>query len=303
MSLLYERITREHDNRKYKRKPAKGSLIIKLEELVNITQNIVGFDGYIIPKNSIDVTLLLYCREYNEQDVIGYKTSDLAAALFDALEKEINFEIAKQFAEKLECGIACVFTPYDYPNGDFEIDQKKIVLFPEINKRRTVKKQNIKQFREFLKYHKKRYSKKPVTFIPTKLEYFLANNPENEWKIALPGDADGIFMDEDYNVQAILEYKSDTKGKILDEESIEKYEIDSTRFNVLDDFCKKLEVPLIVIFWSDTHCNAKITIRNANKGAERSLPILKSDNYDSSSEKIHKVLVNLDLHMRELNLL
>ena len=304
MSFLYERITREHDGGIEYRRPAKGALINHLENIIHSTKySLIGFDGYIIPKDILEVTLLLFCREYDEEQLKNNSTEERAKALFDELKVELDFDLACEFAKQLNCNIACVFTPYDYPKNNVEVKEQNILLLPQINNKRTVKKQNVDEFREFLKDHKKRYSRKPVTFIPTKLEYYLANVADTEWKIAFPGDADGILMDEDYNVQAILEYKSDTQGNILKEEAIKKYEADSTRFNVLDDFCKLLNVPLIVIFWSDTHSNAKITIRNSLKGIENSLPIIKSNDYYSCADKIYNVLIDLNGNMGKLNLL
>ncbi len=301
--MLYERITREHDNRKYKRKPAKGNLILELERIINSTHKIIGFDGYVIPKNGNRVTLLLYCREYNQELVKDTELADLARILFDEMDKEVDFNIARKFSKKLECDLSCVFTPYNYPKDDEDALKKEIILFPKINIEKKVKRINVDGLRVLLKNYEKRATRKPVTFIPTRLEYYLANIPRDQWKIAFPGDADGILMDENYNVQAILEYKSDTQGRILEEESIQKYTADSTRFSVLDDFCKLLDVPLVVVFWSDTHSNTKITIRNSAKGIENSLPIIKSNDYSSCAKEIYDVLLNLNKHMDKLALL
>ncbi|QKJ26178.1 hypothetical protein ACBT_0194 [Aliarcobacter cibarius] len=303
MSLLYDRVTREHDNREYKRKPAKGDLILELEKIINLTHKIIGFDGYIIPKNGSRVTLLLYCREYNQELVKDKELVALAQILFDEMNKAIDFKIAIEFSKKLKCDLTCVFIPYNYPKDDEQAIEQEIILFPKINIEKKVKRTNVDGLRLLLKNYEKRFTRKAVTFIPTKLEYYLANIPKDQWKIAFPGDADGIFMDENYNVQAILEYKSDTQGRILEEESIQKYNADSTRFSVLDDFCKLLNVPLVVVFWSDTHSNTKITIRNSVKGIENSLPIIKSNDYNSCAKKIYDVLLNLSIHMNKLDLL
>ena len=59
--IFYNRVVREHDDRNYRRKPAKGDLILNLEKIINESDLLViEFDGYIIPKDGSRVTLLLY---------------------------------------------------------------------------------------------------------------------------------------------------------------------------------------------------------------------------------------------------
>jgi len=292
--VLYQRITREHDNRKYKRKPAKGNLIIKLENMINKScYKVVEFDGYIIPIDGSKVTLLLYCREYN-RDLNSLKIEDLANLLFDELKKEVEFALSEKLTNIFDCSLACVFSPYDYPRDEQEAEEKDIIVFPYIEKKKILKKMNIKSFRNFLYDHKKRFTVKPLIFAPTKLEYYLSQLPYGQTKtIAFPGDADGIFMDEHYNILAILEYKSDTYGKNINEERQDKYKEDTTRFNVLDDLCKLLDVPLIIIFWSDTHTKSKIIVRNANNKKEISF-IIESENYSYLATEIFDTLNKLD---------
>lgn len=293
MNLLNKRTTRAHDARDYKRKPAKGQLIVKLEEHINKTHLIIEFDGYIIPVDGKKVTLLLYCREYNAELVKDIDMKDLANKLYEELQKEVRFDLSLRLAAAFDCSLSCVFPPYNYPKNEKDANTKAIIVFPRIEKKKSVLKMNIDSFKDFLLKHEKRYTTKSLTFAPTKLEYFLSQIPEGQRNtIAFPGDADGILMDKDYNIIAILEYKSDTYGKKINEESRTKYKDDTTRFNVLDDFCKLLKVPLVIIFWSDTHTKTKITIRNATNCKEVSL-ILEENNYDDLSVSVSNVILDL----------
>lgn len=193
-----------------------------------------------------------------------------------------------------------LIVPYNYPTSKEESIERKIILFPHIETKRTLIKMNTCDFQKFLKDNKKRYTTKSMTFACTKLEYFLSQIPQGKNNtIAFPGDADGILMDNRYNIIAILEYKSDTYGKVIENESRTKYKEDSTRYNVLDDLCKLLKVPLVIIFWSDTHTKTKITIRNAKSKKEVSL-ILESDSYDDLAIKIKSEILNLKQYYKDL---
>jgi len=298
--LLYKRITREHDNRKYTRKPAKGNLIIKLEKLINETHLLIEFDGYIIPKNEKRVTLLLYCREYNTELVKDVEDKILAKKLFDELKKEVEFDIALKLSSLFKCSIACVFSPYDYPQNQEQSEESSIMLFPRIEQKRSYIRANTQYIKSFFMQHEKRATTKNLTFACTKLEYFLSQIPEGQKNtIAFPGDADGVLMDNNYKIIAILEYKSDTQGRKLENESIHKYKVDTTKYNVLDDFCILLNVPLVIIFWSDTHTKTKIIVRNAENKKNISF-ILEAKNYDELALKIKDILIDLKQFHKQL---
>jgi len=292
--VLYKRITREYDDRVYKRKPAKGSLIIEFENIINNSDNlVVEFDGYIIPVDGSKVTLLFYCREYNRELSNTLELRDLANLLFTELKKEVDFDLAEKLANKFKCSLACVFSPYDYPLNEKEVKEDKIIVFPYIEKKKVLKLMNIEKFRNLLLNHRKRTTKKPLVFASTKLEYYLAKIPLGQkTTIAFPGDADGILLDKNHNILAIFEYKSDTYGKNISEENILKYKEDVNKFRVLDDLCKMVSVPLVVIFWSDTHTKCKIIIRNSFNGKEISF-ILSANSYIDLASDLNNSLKNL----------
>jgi hypothetical protein len=131
-----------------------------------------------------------------------------------------------------------------------------------------------------------------MEFACTKLEHYLANEkPEGQTvTYAFPGDLDGVLFDKNTgDVKAIVEYKADTYNKSLEAESSSRYGDDKTRFQVLDDIGLLLGVPVIYVFWSVHHNDAKLVIRDAAMDANKEI-IIRGSAYPELSEKIADIV-------------
>ncbi|MCA8448958.1 hypothetical protein [Burkholderia vietnamiensis] len=306
---LTPRVTRSFDDRP--RKPAEGPFIGMLEASMmrGGTFTVSGVDGYIVPKNTSTVSRLLFLREFvrapwYEQDarVSGVDRNVEAIALTQQLLNEVVDADSTLHLSKLTgAPVDVVLTPRDYPRDANEARVPAITLVSDLFGEQSVRFMNVDQFRDHLEACKKRPSRKALRFCPTKLEHALANTVrggaakyDDQWTTAFPGDMDGILMSKDgahYKAAAVLEWKSDTEGYPIELESRNKYSNDGTRFNVLDDVCKVLNVPLVLVFWSTKHTDAKVVFRNATTGMEETPAIVHAQSYDEAAQKVGALIL------------
>ncbi|HDR8994444.1 TPA: hypothetical protein QDB01_000321 [Burkholderia vietnamiensis] len=304
---LCPRVTRSFDDRP--RKPAEGPFIGMLEAAMTKdgTHTVSGVDGYIVPKNTTTVSRLLFLREFvrapwYEQDVrmSGMDRSVEAIALTQQLLNEVvDSDSTLNLSKITGAPVDVVFTPRDYPRDASEARLPLITLVSDLFGDQGVRFLNVDQFREHLEKQGKRQSRKGMIYAPSRLEHFLSNTVkggaqkyDDQWTTAFPGDMDGVLMRKDgQGVAAVFEYKSDSTGMPIEQESRNKYSNDATRFNVLDDVCKVLNAPLVLVFWSTLHTNAKVVFRNATTGTEETPSVVYASSYDEAAAKVGAMIL------------
>lgn len=298
---LLERTPKDYSsNGKCGREPAKGDLVTEIESYcVEHGIKLATFDGYIVPKkDSSRVSKLFFCREFSSIQQHGLITDDQYIKAVKLLIDDVDLVALQAFSEILNTTVDFVIVPKNYPKDKKTAQEKSIFIIKNILGEFSKEKLNVNDFREYLKKSEKRLTTKSMTFSPTKLEYYLANVKRPAYSIvdkdtketvemdyAFPGDADGVLFDENMNPFCLLEYKSDTQNNNQNEENMNRYPVDATRFEVLEDLSNILKVPLVIIFWSDHHNNAKISwkLPTLAKGFEK---LIKAENYEELAERI-----------------
>lgn len=307
---LCPRITRSFDDRP--RKPAEGPFTDLLEAAMtrDAKHSIARFDGYVIPKTTPVVTRLLYAREYTkaawyeqEARISGVDRNVEALALTTELLNTIDSDSALNVSRLTGAPVDVVLTPRDYPRDASESRLPLITLVTDLFGDQTIRFLNVDQFRDHLVAQGKRATRKGMTFACTRLEMWLSNTVpggawkhDDQWTTAFPGDADAMLMGVnpttgDQDPICVFEYKSDVAGYPIEQESRNKYSNDGTRFNVLDDLCNVLNVPLALVFWSTQHRNAKVVFRNAKTGTEETPSIVYAQTYEEAASKIGAIVM------------
>ncbi len=295
---LNERVPRKFDGSIYSRNPAISDFLGLLEKTFSNDFTLAKFDGYIVPTDGDCVTRLLFCREYTRRQ--SYKDILRTGADCDIeayqLTKELFAELDAWrtvfFSRETKAAIDFLFVPYGYPANEMEAESKLITIVRDIFGDLTIDQMSVQDLRRYLESQRKRKTSKGLTFACTKLEHYLANVKSHGESLvtAFPGDVDGVLFDKDSgNLLAILEYKSDTINKPIVSESSSNYgNEDKTRLMVLDDICNILNLPLIFVFWSVHHTDAKVTVRNTSYGTNKE-HILRCSTYRELAENINKL--------------
>lgn len=268
--------------------PAGGDFVAVLEGEIAKSHGLIQFDGYIVPKGKDKVTRLLFCREFDRErsylDILGMggviDRQIEALALSQELVKLIDVDRVVEFSRMIHAPVDFVFAPAGYPRDRREAENPNIIVVTDVYGDALVRRMNVAELRAHLEINGKRKTSKGLAYACTALEFHLAYvDSEDSLVTAWPGDLDGLMMSPDTSEPvAILEYKSDTRGIPLEAESKGRYKVaDCTRFGVLDSVCRMLSVPLVLVFWSVHHADAKITVRCAHTG-EQSDTIIRADN-------------------------
>lgn len=307
---LTARVTRSFDNRP--RTAAEGPFIDLLESSMTHggSHSVGHFDGYIVPKDEQVVTRLLFLREYQrapwyaqEALVSGVDRNVEALALTAELLNTLDPDSALHFSRLTGAPVDVVLTPRDYPRDANDARLAHITLITDLFGEQGVRFMNVDQFRDHLKANRKRSTRKGLGMGPTKLEWWLSNTmpggawkQDHEWTTAFPGDMDAVLMRKSTTtgadeVAAVIEYKSDTKGYPIETEAAGNYKNDATRFNVLDDVCTILNVPLVMVFWSTQHRNAKVVFRNATTKNEESPKIVYAATYEEAAQRVGALIL------------
>lgn len=275
------------------RQPARAAFVAKLEELLEKTFGLAKFDGYVVPSGEDCVTRLLFCREYERSPDYLAKIQPSPDRLIEAyaltrlLFGEISPTETYRFSQQLKAPVDLVFTPKGFPKNDEDAQKQRLTLVEDVFGSPNVSLLNVPQLRERLKAQGKRETDKELTFACTKLEHYMAKSTQGKRVIAFPGDLDGALLHSGSGkVLTLLEYKSDTKGADLATEAASKYASkDKTRFAVLDSLGRALTCNVGLLFWSDTHTNAKLVQRDPRTGHEVEFEIHASS-YDDLAQKV-----------------
>ena len=214
----------------------------------------INYDGYIVHQRSKDITQLLLLREYYTNcDTKSHLNKIINEVLCDNPLCEARVSIACHTA----IPISLFLIPENYP---LENDDKQAYIVENIVDCRnySVTESNMVDFVAFIdKFRGGKYKKKAkgLNAANTKFECFLANN---NGYTPLPGDIDGLIIRKN-KALAILEFKTHNKSTPIEEEYLGKYGYaDWRRIQVLHDLKRKLDIPIIVIFWGPNHQKLKI---------------------------------------------
>jgi len=217
----------------------------------------ISYDGYIVHKESKDITHFLILREYYTKCEIE---KNLQQIIDEILCKNKLCKARISVANQMGIPFSAFLIPEDYPSMN---NEKSAYIIKDISNccdftKSIFIKSDMNKFINFIddfrggKYRKKA---KGLNSANTKFECFLANN---DGYTPFPGDLDGLLIYEN-KVLAILEFKTHNLNTPIENQYLGQYgKADWRRIEVLHNLKTKLDVPIYVIFWGTNHSKIKI---------------------------------------------